>query len=679
MEAPIEPSAFDLVVIGTGLTESLVAAAAAKAGRSVLQIDPADHYGGAWASHHLDELLALLAASGGAGEDNGPLAGTAAAARAAGLRGAALYQASGAELGPSHQYNIDLAPKVAFGAGPLIDLLLGCGAQNYLEFKLVQGSYMLVGGQLRPVPSSRAEVFKGRSLGLLQKRCLMRFLKATAEAMEGAGPLQDAFRDDVPFSDLLVREGLDAELRQFLLHGVLLQDWPEGGGAPAVDSGPVHGSSAHASTAPQAEAAAGADQQPAQQHQPPGTEPAAACQLSAAEALCLLRLYTQSAGRYGEDTGAFLTPMYGCGELPQAFCRVAAVAGAVQVLRCGVEGLPFDEHTYACTGIELSSGQVIRCSQLAAGEAALGDFLATFRPDTEDSLTHCCCAVLDGPLLPGEHQTLVAVPPGGDAGMAAVVRGLALSHGTAVCPRGRHLLRLWTPALPPASSSSIIASSLEEQVQSAAAAALLPVLTQLADARGLQPRELPQQQQQGLGEGEVAVGQQQPAPEAAAAGAAAETASADEVQANGPAKPAVLLAAFYTARSMRLAQPDTAAASRRWPANVALCPGPDASATYVSAIQAAKQCYWQLFPAEPAASEAAGASGRGGSSDQAQFPLDLRPLGRDSEADADAASDDEALEALQATLGALPLQHAGEGRHEQEGQEDGVHAGGAER
>lgn len=29
--------------------------------------------------------------------------------------------------------------------------------------------------------------------------------------------------------------------------------------------------------------------------------------------------------------GPFLTPLYGCGELPQAFCRSAAVAGAVQV------------------------------------------------------------------------------------------------------------------------------------------------------------------------------------------------------------------------------------------------------------------------------------------------------------------------------------------------------------
>ena len=56
--------------------------------------------------------------------------------------------------------------------------------------------------------------------------------------------------------------------------------------------------------------------------------------------------------------GPFLTPLYGCGELPQAFCRSAAVGGAVQVLRCGIEGLVFDEHTFTCIGVELASGQV---------------------------------------------------------------------------------------------------------------------------------------------------------------------------------------------------------------------------------------------------------------------------------------------------------------------------------
>lgn len=51
-------------------------------------------------------------------------------------------------------------------------------------------SYLWQPGGLRPVPASRSEVFKDRSLGLAQKRAFMKFLKGCAEALEGAGPLQ---------------------------------------------------------------------------------------------------------------------------------------------------------------------------------------------------------------------------------------------------------------------------------------------------------------------------------------------------------------------------------------------------------------------------------------------------------------------------------------------------------
>lgn len=200
----------------------------------------------------------------------------------------------------------------------------------------------------------------------------------------------------------------------------------------------------------------------------------------------------------------------------QAFCRVAAVAGAVQVLRCPVEGPLFDEHTFSCIGVELGSGQVrvggfdgvvflqrggagqragegrggevwgdasihvwwlevvspepwllptqlipmpqhslftprprfihsphptllqvIRCQQLAAGGEFLQEWLATFHPGTCHSATHRCVAILDRPLVPGEHQSLLVAPPGALRGAVHAVRGVALSTGTRVCPEGR--------------------------------------------------------------------------------------------------------------------------------------------------------------------------------------------------------------------------------------------------
>ncbi len=48
--------------------------------------------------------------------------------------------------------------------------------------------------------------------------------------------------------------------------------------------------------------------------------------MSAREGLAVLRQQFGSLERYGAGAGAFLAPLYGCGELPQAFCR--SVLGA---------------------------------------------------------------------------------------------------------------------------------------------------------------------------------------------------------------------------------------------------------------------------------------------------------------------------------------------------------------
>ncbi|CAI6005098.1 unnamed protein product [Closterium sp. NIES-64] len=63
-ERRIEPTSFDAIVVGTGLPESLLAAALSLAGRRVLHVDCAAYYGSHWASLPLDQL-AQWAASGG--------------------------------------------------------------------------------------------------------------------------------------------------------------------------------------------------------------------------------------------------------------------------------------------------------------------------------------------------------------------------------------------------------------------------------------------------------------------------------------------------------------------------------------------------------------------------------------------------------------------------------------
>ena len=102
-----------------------------------------------------------------------------------------------------------------------------------------------------------------------------------------------------------------------------------------------------------------------------------------------------------------------------------------------------------------------------------------------------------------------------------------------------------------------------------------------------------------------------------------------------------------------------------------LCPGPDGTATFTTAVQAAKECYWQLFP--PAAGAAAF---------DAVFPLDPRAPqqqqqqggeeegeGGEAVAAADTDSDEEAVAALQAALRPLSTAAAPAPATEQHGGE----------
>lgn len=127
------------------------------------------------------------------------------------------------------------------------------------------------------------------------------------------------------------QQGLEPQLQALLLHAVLMADHaqqaqqaqqqqqppgPEGSAAAAVqrgDSSGQLGGDVAAEAEAEAEAAGAAEG---------GGEPAAAAAaeqpMTAAAALRMLGVYMRSVGWYGQDAGPFLTPMYGCGELPQA-------------------------------------------------------------------------------------------------------------------------------------------------------------------------------------------------------------------------------------------------------------------------------------------------------------------------------------------------------------------------
>lgn len=137
------------------------------------------------------------------------------------------------ELGSSRGYSLDVSPHVIHGVGPLIKILLGSGAHNYTEYKLIKITVIRDPrtGKAQTVPCSRAEIFRDQNLSPLQKRTLMRFLKAyTAALNQMSDDTKEADFDsrfiskDVSFVSLLNEiEGMDEMLQRCLVHGVLLQ------------------------------------------------------------------------------------------------------------------------------------------------------------------------------------------------------------------------------------------------------------------------------------------------------------------------------------------------------------------------------------------------------------------------------------------------------------------------
>lgn len=547
---------YDLIVVGTGLVETIIASAAAVAGKRVLHLDPSEHYGGPWASLPLQQFLqelqtargapynaevvvkrpvegwaaacessaAAAAAAAGDVEEKGQRAvdageatadeavgygGTRAlpAAEAAegvhetqdsdaqgeavvlpidpltpvvevssalaaatstvagggggGVVGSAadgvgnatvgneggtggwvarysdveVYCSPGADLGAVREYSIDLAHKAVYCTGRFIDLLVASGVHKYLEFKLLASSYIYsrASGKLLPVPASRSDIFQNKTLGPLDKRALMRFIKACTDGtLEAEVQGQAACQ---PFCDLLQRHGLtNAGLQDYVLYAIALAGSAQplaGSSPPAVPSVPGDAAGGDAGDGAVEGAAASA----------PGSDPHAQASssgssmgeagvqgavsnagaaggasgdgaqmtgvLTVAQGLARLGQYMESVGRYGHSSSPFITTLYGVGELPQAFCRLAAVKGAIYVLRRGVasfvvedlppqggaqaaepahqaaaqqqqglqQGLGCSAGGARCVGVRTCTGQLLRCGALAGSAALLQPLL----------------------------------------------------------------------------------------------------------------------------------------------------------------------------------------------------------------------------------------------------------------------------------------------------------------
>jgi Rab GDP dissociation inhibitor len=133
---------YDVIVLGTGLTECILSGLLSREGKKVLHMDRNDYYGGESASLNLTQLYRKFRPG----------------------------QEPPAELGRDRDYNIDLIPKFIIASGELTKILVHTDVTRYMEFKQIAGSYVFRDGKISKVPSTEMEAVKSPLMGLFEKR-----------------------------------------------------------------------------------------------------------------------------------------------------------------------------------------------------------------------------------------------------------------------------------------------------------------------------------------------------------------------------------------------------------------------------------------------------------------------------------------------------------------------------
>ncbi|KAK1410526.1 hypothetical protein QVD17_37063 [Tagetes erecta] len=422
---PIDPTNFDLIVIGTGLPESIIAAAASTAGKSVLHLDPNSNYGSHYSSLTLNDLISFLNTQSPnpnlninqqhlvtESSDNTIAIDLVTRGIYSGVEICCYDQSVEKE---SRKFSLDLAgPRVLFCADLCVEMLLKSSGNQYVEFKNVDASYVCDGnGELMNVPDSKSAVFKDKTLKYSEKNQLNSFFKLVQGHLEGVKSGASGGDDgkviseedlERPFGAFLEKMKLPPKIKSIILYAIAMVDYDQDAGETCKDV------------------------------------------LKTRDGIDRLALYHSSVGRFPNALGALIYPIYGQGELPQAFCRRAAVKGCLYVLRMPVISVLLEKDSGNYKGVKLVSGQEITSNKLVMDPSftitssyseALQDVSKVFNVGTVTGKLARGICITKSPLKPDTSSCLVIYPPRSlYPDQATSIRVLQLGSNLAVCPSG---------------------------------------------------------------------------------------------------------------------------------------------------------------------------------------------------------------------------------------------------
>ncbi|XP_011180485.2 rab proteins geranylgeranyltransferase component A [Zeugodacus cucurbitae] len=306
------PDKFDLIVIGTGFPESCVAAAASRVGKTVLHIDPNEYYGGVWSSFNLESFCTLLEQGSNSELRNASQKWHVAetlkreeveldtvnseVADETDTKADATKQntqdwSRETLLKQSRRFNLDLSPKILYSAGRLVQLLVSSNICRYAEFRAVDRVCTRFQNNIINVPCSRSDVFNTKDLNIVEKRLLMKFLTLCMTYGEDKTDEDSLIFRGKTFREYLQEQKVTEKISTCVMQAI----------AMCTD------------------------------------------ETAFEEGMARTQQFLNSLGRYGNTP--FLFPMYGCGEIPQCFCRLCAVFGGIYCLKRQIDDITLEADT----------------------------------------------------------------------------------------------------------------------------------------------------------------------------------------------------------------------------------------------------------------------------------------------------------------------------------------------
>ncbi|KAJ1554817.1 Rab GDP dissociation inhibitor alpha, partial [Nowakowskiella sp. JEL0078] len=149
IERGVADEEYDVIVLGTGLSECILSGLLSVEGKKVLHMDRNDYYGGESASLNLTKLYEKFRSGMNPPE----------------------------KFGRDRDYNVDLIPKFAMASGEFVNILFHTQVTRYLEFRQISGSFVYRDGKIAKVPATESEAVMSTLMGIFEKRRLKKFFE----------------------------------------------------------------------------------------------------------------------------------------------------------------------------------------------------------------------------------------------------------------------------------------------------------------------------------------------------------------------------------------------------------------------------------------------------------------------------------------------------------------------